>query len=128
MIERGFPLSLNFLKKNYKKDLLKSSNKIYNFNIKKRKKVISYEKKGKVIVMIKKYSYQVEFLSREVSPMDTMVFSATGECSLKEMKQNFQDFLKKYGFSTKGTTTNGSVLNAKGQVIGKFAFGSQIIQ
>ena len=106
MIERGFPLSLNFLRKNYKKDLLKSSNKIYNFNIKKRKKVIS----------------------REVSPMDTMVFSATGECSLKEMKQNFQDFLKKYGFSTKGTTTNGSVLNAKGQVIGKFAFGSQIIQ
>lgn len=44
------------------------------------------------------------------------------------MKENFKDFLKKYNFQTKGTATNGSVLNAKGQVIGKFSFSSTTIQ
>lgn len=78
--------------------------------------------------MIKKYSYEVEFLTRELSPHGTKYYGASGECSLKEMKQNFKDFLKKYNFTTKGTTTNGSVLNAKGQVIGKFSFSSKTIQ
>lgn len=85
-------------------------------------------RKGKWCVMIKKYSYEIEFLARELSPHGTKFYSATGECQLKEMKQNFKDFLKKYNFSTKGTTTNGSVLNAKGQVIGKFHFSSKTIQ
>lgn len=78
--------------------------------------------------MIKKYSYEVEFLTRELSPHGTKYYGASGECSLKEMKENFKDFLKKYNFTTKGTTTNGSVLNAKGQVIGKFSFSSKIVQ
>lgn len=78
--------------------------------------------------MIKKYSYEVEFLTRELSPQGTKYYGASGECSLKEMKENFKDFLKKYNFTTKGTTTNGSILNAKGQVIGKFSFSSKTIQ
>lgn len=78
--------------------------------------------------MIKKYSYEVEFLTRELSPHGTKYYGASGECSLKEMKENFKDFLKKYNFTTKGTTTNGSVLNAKGQVIGKFSFSSKTVQ
>ncbi len=78
--------------------------------------------------MIKKYSYEVEFLTRELSPHGTKYYGASGECSLKKMKENFKDFLKKYNFTTKGTTTNGSVLNAKGQVIGKFSFSSKTIQ
>lgn len=78
--------------------------------------------------MIKKYSYEIEFLSREVSPHNTKYFSASGECSLKEMKQNFKDFLSKYHFQTKGGATKGSLLNAKGQVIGQFEFHSQVIQ
>lgn len=78
--------------------------------------------------MIKKYSYEIEFLARELSPHGTKFYSASGECSLKEMKESFKDFLKKYNFTTKGTTTNGSVLNSKGQVIGKFSFNSKTIQ
>lgn len=78
--------------------------------------------------MFKKYSYEIEFLSKEVSPCGTKIYTATGECTLREMKQNFKDFLKKYSFSTKGSATEGSVLNAKGQVIGKFSFGSTVIQ
>ena len=71
--------------------------------------------------MIKKYSYEVEFLTRELSPHGTKYYGASGECSLKEMKENFKDFLKKYNFTTKGTTTNGSVLNAKEKVICKLS-------
>ena len=78
--------------------------------------------------MIKKYSYEVEFLTRELSPYGTKYYSASGECSLKEMKENFKNFLKKHNLTTKGTTTNGSVLNVKGQVIGKFSFSSKTIQ
>ena len=78
--------------------------------------------------MIKKYSYEIEFLTRELSPHGTKYYGASGECSLKEMKENFKDFLKKYNFTTKGTTTNGSVLDAKGQVIGKFSFSSKTVQ
>lgn len=78
--------------------------------------------------MIKKYSYEVEFLTRELSPLGTKYYSASGDCSLKEIKESFKDFLKKYNFTTKGTATNGSVLNAKGQVIGNFSFSSKTIQ
>jgi hypothetical protein len=77
--------------------------------------------------MIKKYSYEVEFLSREVSPYGTKYFSATGECLLKEMKENFKDFLAKNAFSTKGSATKGQLLNPKGQVIGSFEFKSHTI-
>ena len=38
--------------------------------------------------MIKKYSYEIEFLARELSPHGTKFYSASGECSLKEMKEN----------------------------------------
>lgn len=77
---------------------------------------------------MKKYGYQIEFLSRELSPSGTKYYGATGECLLKDMKQNFQDFLKKHGYTTKGTTTKGTLLNAKGQEIGKFEFNSSTIQ
>ena len=78
--------------------------------------------------MIKKYSYEIEFLARELSPHGTKFYSASGDCSLKEIKESFKDLLKKYNFTTKGTATNGSILNAKGQVIGNFSFSSKTIQ
>lgn len=78
--------------------------------------------------MIKKYSYEVEFLSRELSPHGTKYYGASGECPLKEMKQSFKDYLSKYHFQTKGGATKGSLLNAKGQIIGNFEFKSQTIQ
>lgn len=78
--------------------------------------------------MVKKYGYQIEFLSRDLSPTGTKYYGATGECLVKEMKQNFQSFLKKHGYSTKGGATKGTLLNAKGQEIGKFEFSSNTIQ
>lgn len=80
-----------------------------------------------MIAMIKKYTYQIEFLSREVSPSGTKYYGASGECLQKEMKKNFDEYLKKNALSTKGSAKKGSVLNAKGQVIGSFEFRSTII-
>lgn len=84
-------------------------------------------KERKVIRMERKYGYEVEFLSKMVSPTGTKYFSSTGECMLREMKSNFKSFLKENNLQVKGAT-KGEVLNAKGNVIGKFHFKSTLIQ
>lgn len=78
--------------------------------------------------MIKKYSYQIEFLSREISPVDTKYYSASAECGLRDMRKNFKDFLSKHGLDYKGKASSGTIVNAKGNVVGKFAFGSTVIE
>ena len=78
----------------------------------------------KVIIMNKKYSYEIEFLSRDVSPTGTKYFGATGGTLLKEMKASLDKFLEENGLQKKGATS-GQILNAKGQVIGRFCFNSQ---
>lgn len=86
---------------------------------------ILLERNG-VYNMIKKYSYQIEFLSRELSPTKTKYFSASGECLLKEMKNNFNNFLKENSLSAKGST-KGAILDVRGNVIGNFIFSSTTI-
>ena len=46
--------------------------------------------------MERKYGYEVEFLSKMVSPTGTKFFSSTGESMLRDMKNNFKSFLKEY--------------------------------
>lgn len=74
--------------------------------------------------MNKKYSYEIEFLSRDVSPTGTKHFGATGGALLKEMKASLDKFLEENGLQKKGSTS-GQILNAKGQVIGRFCFNCQ---
>ena len=78
--------------------------------------------------MTKRYNYQIEFLSRDFSPSGTKFYSATGECLLNEMKKNFKDYCSKHAFGTKGSATKGHLLNAKGQIIGSFAFNSTTVE
>ena len=77
--------------------------------------------------MERKYGYEVEFLSKMVSPTGTKFFSSTGESMLRDMKNNFKSFLKEYNLQTKGLT-KGEILNANGTVVGKFHFKSTLIQ
>lgn len=78
--------------------------------------------------MFKKYSYQIEFLTKDVSPVDTKFYSATAECTLNEMKKKFKSFISTHGLQTKGSTTKGTVLDARGNMIGTFSFGSTTIE
>ena len=111
------------MKKIFKKDLQSPTNILYNYIVKKKKKDFLFIER-KVIVMNKKYSYEIEFLSRDVSPTGTKHFGATGGSLLKEMKASLDKFLEENGLQKKGATS-GQILNAKGQVIGRFCFNSQ---
>lgn len=73
--------------------------------------------------MDKKYMYEIEFLSREVSPVGVKHFGATGETTLRAIKENFKSFLEKNALTAKGAT-EGTIKNAKGEVIGDFIIHS----
>lgn len=78
--------------------------------------------------MMKKYSYEIEFLAKELSPYGKKYYTASGAETLREMKSLFKQFLDRNGFKTSGAATKGSILNSKDQVIGKFSFGSIIVE
>ena len=78
--------------------------------------------------MMKKYTYQVEFLAKELSPYGKKYYTATGGETLREMKALFKNFLERNELKTSGAATKGAILNKQDQVIGKFNFGSSIIE
>ena len=77
--------------------------------------------------MEKRYGYAIEFLSKELSPTGTKFVRGTGECKLREMQKSFENFLNGKGLTYSGGKRAGSVLNAKGQMIGEFYFYSDAV-
>ena len=74
---------------------------------------------------MKKYYYEIEFMSRALSPCGRETYSAISVGLLKDIKDSFKEYCQKHGFNTTGGTLHGKLLNAKGQLVGNFNFGSK---
>lgn len=76
---------------------------------------------------MKKAYYRVKFVSKEFSPFGVVNYSAVTEGTVKELREGFKSFLKEYGFSTKGGTNRGKLVNSKGQEVASFEFCSEVV-
>lgn len=77
--------------------------------------------------MNNKYTYFIEYLSKDVSPMGTKFHSMVGSdnCKIKDMRNRLDDFLSDNKLSIKGTGKSGAVLDASGKMIGKYILNSR---
>lgn len=77
--------------------------------------------------MNNKYTYFIEYLSKDMSPMGTKYHSMVGSdnCKIKDMRNRLDNFLSENKLSVKGTGKSGSILDVSGKIIGKYALSSR---